>query len=163
MNHLLNNISWSIFFTAAALIAIVYYTYVAWKYYRGDIRQLIDRISGKQNDQHQLPAALRYEEPEEVVAYVPQPVQEPYEQIADKNEGITYELGQELSACIEAHSDKPYNPALLIPQLKKILNDYPELAATPDREKINALVVRECERTGTALLTEGEVDMWWSA
>jgi len=48
----------------------------------------------------------------------------------------------------------------LIPQLKQILWEYESIAAL-DRSAINHLVVNECEKTGTALLTEEEVDQWW--
>jgi hypothetical protein len=167
MDHLLNNISWSTYLATASLIALTYYGYVAWTYYRNDIQRAINKVSGKIDDNSELPAALRYEEeplPEiDPLQQNNSYQQEQHDQVATENEGIAYELGQELSACIEAHADKAFNPAILIPKIKDILNDYPDLAATPDREQINVLIVRECERTGTALLTENEVDTWWSA
>ena len=80
-----------------------------------------------------------------------------YEEISD-----TDILGGQLRACIARAADQPFAPASLIAQLKQILKQHTALA--PDeRPAINHLVVSECEKTGTALLTEEEVDQWWSA
>jgi hypothetical protein len=165
MNKLLNPISWSSYLETITVLAIAYYAYIGWKYYRPEIDKLINRISGRSNDLQEIPDALRYQgekQEEPVAAIAPQAS---YEQISNVDEPTAEfeELSQELNRIIESATDKPFAPASLISRLKKILNDFPEVAATTDREKINALIVRECERTGTALLSESEVDMWWSA
>jgi hypothetical protein len=51
---------------------------------------------------------------------------------------------------------------MLVSQLKQILKQHTALTVA-ERPVINHLVVNECEKNGTALLTEEEVDQWWSA
>jgi len=166
MNKLLNPISWSAYLETIAVLAIAYYAFIGWKFYRPEINRIIDRLAGRNRNSRELPAALQYQG-EENLTSAPvsnEPVhQEPHEPAVHTTIGETYELAQQLTACIAEATDKPFAPAALIPKLKKILNDYPDIAAIADREEINALIVRECEKTGTALLSESEVDMWWSA
>lgn len=165
MNKLLNPISWSAYLETIAVLAIVYYACIGWKFYRPEISRFIDRITGRDAGKRELPEALQYQgdaAPESPTADRVFP--------ADKRPRFHeepllnhFELAHQLTECIEAATEKPFAPAILIQQMKKILNDYPDVAAKPEREKINALIVRECEKTGTALLSESEVDMWWSA
>ncbi|RKR82067.1 hypothetical protein BDD43_2234 [Mucilaginibacter gracilis] len=165
MNKLLNPISWSAYLETVAVLAIAWYAFIGWKYYRHEIRELIARISGQKDDSRELPAALQYQSEADADATAAQSAipAEQAQSIYEEPLLNQDELAQELTRCISEATDKPYAPASLIPKLKKILNDYPDVAATPDRDEINALIVRECERTGTALLSESEVDMWWSA
>ncbi|MES2376064.1 MAG: hypothetical protein V4553_05785 [Bacteroidota bacterium] len=165
MNTLLNPISWSAYLETVAILAIAYYAFIGWKYYHPEITKLIDRLSGRNTNTRELPEALQYQSeasPEIPAAERVFPTNQPpgfYEEPLLSQ----FELANELTECIASATDKPFAPAILIPKLKKILNDYPDVAAIPEREEINALIVRECEKTGTALLSESEVDMWWSA
>lgn len=162
MNRLLNPISWSAYLETLGVLAIAYYAFIGWKFYRPEIDKIIARLKGERHDANLLPPVLQYQADETV----PTPVAGNREtEIADYEEpfGAVHDLGQALTNCINAASGKAYATQALIPQLKKILNDYPDIAATPERDEINALIVRECEKTGTALLSESEVDLWWSA
>jgi hypothetical protein len=164
MNKLLNPISWSTYIETIAILAIAYYAFIGWKYYRPEFQKLLARISGSKDGERQLPEALQYRD--EGPSAAPAMERVPDEQRPGFYEmpvSTHQELANELTACIASATDKPFAPTILIPKLKKILNDYPDVAATPERDEINALVVRECERTGTALLSESEVDLWWSA
>lgn len=165
MNKLLNPISWSAYIETLAVLAIAYYAYIGWTYYRPELQRLFARISGKPDEERQLPEALQYrdEDPSATPATERAFPEEQQPGFYEAPVSTHQELANELTACIASATDKPFAPAILIPKLKKILNDYPDIAATPERDEINALVVRECERTGTALLSESEVDMWWGA
>jgi len=165
MNKLLNSISWTTYLETVAALAIAYYAVIAWKFYRPEIQKLIGRISGRQDNGRYLPEALHYQEeqaPHAAAAENGFPTDQQHSSLQTGNPAQT-DLEHELTECIEAAAEKPFAPAILIPRLKKILNDYPDVAALPERDSINALIVRECERTGTALLSESEVDLWWSA
>ncbi|SDI80597.1 hypothetical protein [Mucilaginibacter gossypii] len=165
MEHLLNNTTWKQYLCAALAAAVSYYAFIAWKYYRHEIRQLIARLSAKADAPEERPAVLQYPtekiEPEQVNPAVNLP-EEAYSQKLPFS-GTASDLARQLRQCIYEAAEEPFAPQLLIPALRKILHDYPDVAATTDREKINALVVSECDNTGTALLSEGEVDQWWSA
>jgi hypothetical protein len=165
MNKLLNPISWSAYLETVAVLAIAFYAYIGWKYYSPEIGRLLARISGKADDGKELPDALRYqdEEQEEAVAAVPFTAGDEQMAVSDESTAEYEEVAQELHKMIESATGKPYAPAALIPRLKKILNDYPRVADTADRKKINALIVLELERTGTALLSEEVVDQWWES
>lgn len=157
MNHLLHQISWHQYITVALIGAIIYYLFVILRCYRPELQKLQNRISGgKPGDQLQ---ALQYQPAEEEAPSAPaqSPDERPYQGEIVSN--IDYLTG-ELKACIANAAGKPFAPAVLIPQLKQILLEYQSITA-PERSAINHMLVNECEKTGTALLTEGEVDQWW--
>jgi hypothetical protein len=158
MNHLLQQISWQQYLSAASAAAIIYYIAVILSCYRTELETLQQRITGiKSTDELQ---ALQYQTAEET-ALPPAPVHvsagyAPQDQIISD----TDVLAGKLKACITRAADKPFAPAILIPQLKQILQDHQDSAA--ERPAISHLIVNECEKTGTALLTEEEVDQWWN-
>jgi len=163
MNHLLHQISWHQYLIAALLVAIIYYFIIILRYYRPELQNLQRRIAGeRQADQLQ---ALQYQ-PEEAgeeetadAGFLHEPAGQPNEQHTITDTDI---LAGRLKAVIAKAADNPFAPAVLIPQLKIILKDHQHIAAS-DRALINSLVVTECEKTGTALLTEEEVDQWWES
>ena len=160
MNHLLHQISWHQYLIAALLGSIIYYLIITLRYYRPELQSLQRRLTGdRQADQLQ---ALQYQ-PEEAVEAYAEPLPEPASQ-PDEQEAITDTdmIAGKLKTCIAKAADKPFAPAVLIPQLKTILKEYQHITAT-DRATINRLVVTECEKTGTALLTEKEVDQLWES
>jgi hypothetical protein len=157
MNHLLHQISWHQYLIVAFVAAIIYYLVVTLRYYRPELQSLQRRISGdKPGEQLQ---ALQYQPAAEKVKAPP--AQDLNEQ-PHHEESITDSdiLAGKLKACITKSADKPFAPAILIPQLKQILQEHQYIAAS-ERPAINHQVVDECEKTGTALLTEEEVDQWW--
>ncbi|WP_439697000.1 hypothetical protein ACFGVS_00555 [Mucilaginibacter sp. AW1-7] len=157
MNHLLHQISWHQYLVIAFVAAIIYYLFVIFRCYRPELQTLLRRLSGdKPGEELQ---ALQYQPAEEAINTVPVhgQTEEPYREEAITNTDI---LKGKLKACIIKVADKPFAPAILIPQLKKTLQEHQDIDAS-GRPAINRLVVGECERTGTALLTEEEVDQWW--
>jgi len=157
MNHLLHQISWHQYLIVAFVAAIIYYIVVTLRYYRPELQNLQRRISGDRPGE-QL-HALQYEPDQEEVPSAPaqSPVERPYHREIISN--IDF-LAGELKACIAKAAEKPFAPTVLIPQLKRILLEY-QSTAMSERPAINHLIVDECEKTGTALLTEEEVDQWW--
>lgn len=159
---MLNQVSWTTFFEIIIFLAAVYYLFVLFRYYAGDIRQMLQPRSDETTD-HQIPDALRFEQPEEVHhAHVEPVLRAGPESLPDDTLEETSEIRGQLKQCIQRASGKSFAPAVLIPQIKKLFRDFPDLQFSPHRPAINELVVQECERTGTALLTEDEVDAWWS-
>ncbi|TWR26818.1 hypothetical protein FPZ42_07205 [Mucilaginibacter achroorhodeus] len=165
MSHLFDHISWNTYMATVGLCGVAWYAFVAWRYYREEITKLIRKFTGNHDHANHLPEALIYE-PETQEAVDPQfpekiPEEATWKPHVFKGESKT--LADRLRAYIRAANGQKYDPQKLVPQLKKILNDFPDIASTPERDQINDLIVRECEDTGTALLSKSEVDAWWSA
>jgi hypothetical protein len=159
---MLNQVSWTTFFEIVIFLAAVYYLFVLFRYYAGDLRQMVLPRTDATID-HQIPDVLRFEQPEELHQAHTEPLARArQESLPDESLEETAEIRGQLKQCIQSASGKPFAPAVLIPQIKKLFRDFPELRYSPHRPAINELVVQECERTGTALLTEDEVDAWWS-
>jgi hypothetical protein len=159
MNHLFHQISWHQYLCAAFIAAIIYYLVVTLRYYRPALQKLQHHINGnKSNDPLEV---LQYKpaEVEALSASVQSAGEYAYPGEIISNVDI---LTGELKACIAKAAGKPFAPAELIPQLKQILRDYQPIAAT-DRSVVNHMLVNACEKTGTALLTEEEVDQWWES
>ena len=159
MNHLLHQISWHQYLTIAFAATIIYYLVVTLRYYRPELQNLQRRMSGdKAGEQLQ---ALQYQpaEDEAKTALVQDLNQQPYHKDAVTDSDI---LAGKLKACIVKAADKPFAPAILVPQLKLILKENRHITAS-ERPALSRLIVNECEKTGTALLTEEEVDQWWES
>jgi hypothetical protein len=161
MNHLLHQISWHQYLIVAFVAAIIYYLVVALRYYRPELQNLQRRVSGdKPGEQLQ---ALQYQAAEEEKEVKTAPAQDLNEQPYHREAVTDIDIFTgKLKACITKAADKPFSPAILIPQLKIILKENQHIT-TSDRPAINQLIVNECEKTGTALLTKEEVDQWWGS
>jgi hypothetical protein len=158
MNHLFHQFSWHQYLGAALTIAIIYYLAVLLRCYRPELQNVQRRISGEQDDN--TLAALQYQGQQDETA--PATSDNRTEKPQQEEPQITENdmLAGELRASIAQAADKPFAPAILLPKIRQILQKYN--ASALDRAMINHLIVNECEKTGTALLTEEEVDQWWS-
>ncbi len=165
---MLNQLSWTTYFEIVIFLTALYYIFVLFTYYREDARQLL-QSQKPTSETHQVPEALRYEQPEKVEKFeqIEYPADEnPQDDILDKLQNEDFATAEkfieQVKVCIKNASGKPYAPAILIPQIKKLFRENPDLLNSPQRPSINELIVQECESTGTALLTEDEVDQWWT-
>lgn len=160
--NLLTHLCWTSYFELVLLLLTIYYGYILFRYYGDDLRRLIQPTpKGDQTSQH-LSEALRYQQPEEIshTATDIYTHSNPDNFPDDSMEEADHLISQ-LKQIITSASGKPFAPAVLIPQLKKSLRENNALQDSPHRPAINELIIAECERTGTALLTEDEVDQWW--
>lgn len=158
---MLNHISWAAYLEIILLLLAIYYVIVGLRFYKDDIRRIFQHaktVTGVSA----IPDALRYEGPEEVSYPLLHPGSSDPDNRPDHSPAETDGLIRDIKACIGTASGKPFAPAVLIPQIKKLFRANPGLRNSPYRPAINELVVTECEREGTALLTEDEVDQWWS-
>jgi len=159
---MLNQVSWTTYFEILIFLAAIYYLFVLFRYYSDEVHQLL-QPGQTATSAHQTPDALRYEQPENIDYPIAKTeTQYPQDKQNLESHDETDELISQLKQCIHTASGKPFAPAVLIPQVKKLFRDHPQLQHSPYRDAINELVVQECEKTGTALLTEDEVDQWWS-
>lgn len=156
-------ISWTTYFEVIIFLLIIYYVYILLKFYREDLRRLFRIGKTSENTAQEIPQALRYE--------APGPADQNFIistgdlNVDNQPDGSLEDADQligQLKQVIQSASGKPFSPAVLIPQVKKLFAKSPSLRRSPHRPAINELVVSECERLGTALLTEDEVDQWWN-
>jgi hypothetical protein len=157
MNHLLHQISWHQYLTVVIIAAIIYYLVLILRCYRPELQNLQRRFVGdKSANQLQV---LQYQSTgEEVPAASTQSLNA--QAYSEKSICESDVLATQLKASIAKAADKPFAPALLISQLKQILQEHQHIAAAA-RPDVNRLIVNECKKNGTALLTEEEVDQWW--
>lgn len=156
---MLQQFSWQLYFETVSVSLIIYYGLIGLKFYRAEIMALLDRKApGIGQPVARSPV---FAEEAETFKDSPVTVKEPVEEEADDTENQVDALIGELKKYIGAASAKPSAPAVLVPQLKKIVQSYPGLRDSPHRSAINELLVSECEKAGVAQLTEDEVNRWW--
>jgi hypothetical protein len=160
---MLHHITWHQYLTGIVLAAVIYYIVIILRCYRPELQRVSKQLNCN-NENGYLPEALRYQpdadKPAENLVQADSFSEYPEHQ----QEPVTeYDhLAAELKASIAKAADKPFAPAILLQQLKKIVRAQPAASGRADRQAINELIVNECEKTGTALLTADEVDQWWS-
>ena len=166
MRNLLNDISWHIYLETSGTLIIIYYAYISWKYYRFRFEALYRRFTGTADNTDNLPGVLQYQE-DQAETGISEITKQGFanEQSLKQesfNEGAKV-LAETLRAAIEMKSFDAYNLNELRSLITNILKDFPEVGYTPDRKRINAFIILLCEKTGVALLSEMEVDQWWTA
>jgi hypothetical protein len=161
---MLKQLSWTSYFEIILFLAAIWYVFVLFRYYRGEVRGLY-QAKQAETDSPTIPEVLRYE-PSAATEEIQFPANEENEeapvQVQNEDFAEAEKFIRQVKACIKNASGKPFAPAILIPQIKKLFRENPELLNSPQRPAINELIVQECESTGTALLTEDEVDQWWT-
>jgi len=137
---LMNHFTWTQYLETLAVLLIIYYVVVFFKYYLPEVQNKL---------QHNKPApaaafsVLQYQEP---VA-----TEEAEDPLVRETETLISQLKLAIG--------EGYDPAAI----RNILEDHPMIKDTALRPAINELVVTECEKIGAALLTEAEVNEWWEA
>jgi hypothetical protein len=161
MNTLFNAISWTRFAELLALAIIIYYLLVVLRCYRPEITSLFRNGSLKAAAKDQSNPFMALQQDVETESSQQPNIFRHIEGPGEKDlETETLIAG--LRTQIAKFSEQPYQPAAVPPKLKTILRKYQHLKNSASRAAINELIVAECEKTGIALLTEEEVDQWWS-
>ena len=158
---MLSHLSWTNYLQAAVLSLLLYYVYVALCYYATELRRLFRSSIGAAQNGRELPEPLVYHGPENrgPVSALPVTANEflPEDTFIEAEILIT-----NLKHYIAEAANKPYSPGVLIAQIKRVFQENISFKNSPHRLAINELIVSECEKTGTAQLTEEEVDQWWT-
>lgn len=158
---MLNHLSWTTYIEIVIFFTAIYYLFVLFRYYRENTHRLLQPQKAA-TDTRKVPEVLQYQQPEaEATQHHPISIHSHPDNQPDSSLANADELIRKIKKCIESASDKTFAPAILIPQIKRILHAYPDLQDSPHRSAINELIVQECESTGTTQLTEEGVDQWW--
>jgi hypothetical protein len=158
---MLNHLSWTSYSEIIIFLLVIYYTFIGIRFYGSAIKGLLG-LSPKNGNTQQLPEQLIYQEASTPVNNLPEEVSYASGSYPDDDIREADELIASAKNSIAEASEKAFAQERLIAGLKNIFKTHKSLKTSPHRSAINELVVTECERTGTAGLTEEEVDQWWS-
>lgn len=160
---MLNNLSWPHYLTAMLVLLAIYYLVIGLKYYHPELRHIFNKYFKRDISQHRLPEALIYEEPEALPAQNAAPLAGDVEYLAEADDLMdkTEEFIGRFKKVTAQAATKTYSPTLLIHSLQLLFTEYPQIKNSPHRAAISELIASECEQTGTAQLSEDEVDAWW--
>jgi hypothetical protein len=159
---MLNHLSWTSYFEAVILLLVIYYAFIALRFYPGGLRRLFSRAPARNQPGQPLPAALVYQEPGGKEGGPAAPGYLEQDNLPDDSITRADTLMKLVKDRIAVRlSDSPYAWAAIRRQIKKIFKEHTSLKNSPHRQAINEMVAAEFKKTGTALLSECEVDQWW--
>ena len=156
---MLSHLSWGVYLEVLIVLLVIYYAVIGIRFYQNELQSLFK--GGVIKSRKPVAAPLFSNE---TTATGAGQADEPHtaEAADDTQEQVDAVIG-ELKAIIKDASGKPYNPPVLTGQIRQLFRDNYTLKNSPYREAINELVAAECEKTGTATLTEEEVNEWWDS
>lgn len=155
---MLNDISWTDYIMAVGITLVIYYLFIGVKYYAGEIKDL---LSGKRKFKLKpaLPAAHEKQYDQNIESE--QPGITGFENSKD-DEFIELEhLIGRLKTVIEDASHREMVPQEFKQYLTMILKEYPSIKDSPLRSSVNEMIISECQKYGTVMLNEDEVDSLW--
>jgi hypothetical protein len=154
------NISWLQFFMVAAPVISAYYLYVAIRYYRSSIQELLNRHA-RENDPETFDdgkdiAAAEHDPP------LPVSQEEPLPEADDELQfDLIEKLVGELKARITQAGRENLMKGELAAALSENIRNYPELRNTPYKRQINELILFECAQQKITALSEADAEMLW--
>ena len=153
------NISWTGYFITMTVLLAIYYLFVGIRYYTVDIKDL---VSGKRklNLKTALPFNSKGEYPS-TIGGNSHPSEASFEETTDKDFTEVEHLIERLKALIADASRRKMIPQEFKQYLSLVLKEYPSVKNSSLRASVNELIVSECEKCGTVILTEDEVDLLW--
>jgi len=150
---MLSNITWTEFFTGTFILAVIYYLYIVVRYYPEKMKNF---FGGRQTSHS---------------ASLPFIADEPYEQQQDEAAEDTSDAHSDLDdiedlitklvSAIEQASTGQLDQSEFTWTLELLLKERQTLKTSPYRPSINELIVSECAKYGTYMLSEKEVDKMW--
>jgi hypothetical protein len=154
---MLKNISWTDYIITVSAIFFVYYLLISIRYYSGEIK---DFFSGKQKQKFTpvLTASdkqynLDVDETEEQLAS--------FHNTSDDQLIQTKQLADRLKSVMADAMSKRLIPQEFKQYVSMVLKEYPSIRYSPFQSSINALIISECKKYGSAILSEDEVELMW--
>nr|WP_295933676.1 hypothetical protein [uncultured Dyadobacter sp.] len=154
---------WHYYALAAAAVIALYYGWVALKFYKTEIKNLVNPRPNKQRPSVDLPAAEKEPDDESFLdesdhdAFNKPPAWQNEELFADVEKLVDH-LIEEIE---EAHR-KDYTKQDLMQMLHLILKEYKTLKGTPFQAAVNNRIDAECAKYGSIHLSEGDKREVWS-
>ncbi|OYX86520.1 MAG: hypothetical protein B7Y83_01115 [Flavobacteriales bacterium 32-34-25] len=159
---MLTGISWNNYMVVVVLLSIVWYLFVGLRYYFDDIKDL---VSGKRKLQFRglerklIPKSdydFDYQKSDEILKTSVE--FETIDPVFNEVEEFTASLKKAITDAIQKKLIKKD----FEDHLRFILKEHPLLGNSPLRSSINELIVSECEKQESVLLTHQEVDALWN-
>ncbi|CAC9974418.1 hypothetical protein FLAPXU55_02115 [Flavobacterium panici] len=147
---MLSNISWSNYAIAVIILLFLWYVFVLLKFYFGSLKELLHgkrkfrvfRTGTKKNSTESSDLFSEF--------------REPFDTLEDGKE-----LFSKLQSAIIESSQTNLSAVEFRNYIRFILEAYPYVKRSSLREKINALMVSECEKHPQLILTYPEMDGLW--
>jgi hypothetical protein len=155
-----NHVSWSSYLEGVIILLLIYYVFVGIRFFSADIRQILDRLTASIAVGQKTSDPLVYQEDSKTVEGVTTfagPSDDHYPEDMREADNLITSVKSGISTAL----DRDYSPETLKAQIQRLFQLHHALKSSPHRPAINEWIVSECERTGTARLTEEEVDQWW--
>lgn len=153
------NISWQDYIIAVAITLTVYYVVIGLRYYSDELKALFSgkwrlkfRRAGSGFDEDDLSLIPSHRDNQDY----------PFEPAGQDEFAIVEELIGRLKETIATASKKKHVPQEFKHFLRLLLREYPAVRTSPFRDSVNELIVSECEKYGSVLLTEAEVNRLWN-
>lgn len=147
---MLSNISWSNYAVTVVVLLVFWYLFFILKFYSGYLKEL---LSGKRKlNLFKTRSITEQNQFKDLFSEF----KEPFDTLEDARE-----LSSRLEKAVEESSQTDISGAVFKNYIKCILEEYPYVKNSGLREKINSLMVSECEKHPQLLLTYPEMDGLW--
>lgn len=154
----MTDISWKDYMMVVAISAAIYYLFVGLRYFSPELKALVSPSRGSGGtfgipDRHAVEILPEEEEPQDRIASIETFTNDDLAEV----EALIERLKQAISC---SPADKVEKPELEH-CLRLMFSEYPGIRNSPLRFSINELAATECEKYGTAPLSQDEVEMLW--
>jgi len=158
------NISWTNYIIVVILLLVIYYVFIAIRFYSGELQNL---LAGRRKLQlHPVHDELSSEPDNNIEYEQVQPelfsAQNSFVETPDDTFQEVEHLIGRLKDAIEEASSKKYIKEEFSLHLQLILKEYPALKNSPFQSAINELIMSECAKHGSIMLSEDEIVMLWN-
>src|SRR5690242_13826017 len=124
-----NTISWHSYWTALAIISIIYYLFVFIVYYRKDFKaSFLTKSSVGNGDQSFIINEEEFQQPSK-----------------ETDEGIVYSCMDEINAFFDEAKKRKWNKNELIYSLQLIMKKYPSIKTSGYKKSVSNVLLNQCE------------------
>jgi len=145
------NVSWSSYLAVVGILIIIWYIFIALKFYSGDLKRI---FSGERK--LKLPSFRNNTLNKEEIKSISDSFSESFDTLDDA-EQLSFRIQQ---AAAES-AEKGLSKEQFQNYLRMILEEYPYVKISSLRESINKLIVSESGKYPALLLTLSEADSLW--
>lgn len=150
---MLSSISWAGYFTAIAILLVVYYTVIGYRFYRQDVLSVTGGLNNRQSlssvaDQLRQETILQKDEEGEATT---------------NNTPLLVEyFTDEVQAFFQEAKNNELDKATILHSLQIIVSKYPSLRTSEYKSLLEQLIIDETELNCAVLIKEDEVRRVWN-
>lgn len=145
------NVSWSSYLAVIGTAVIIWYLFIAFKFYSGDLKKI---LSGEKK--LKLPFFKSNTENTKEAKSISDSFSESFDTLDDAEE-----LAVRIQQAVAESAEKNLSKEQFQNYLRMLLEEYPYVKISSLRESINKLTVSESEKYPNLLLTLSEADGLW--